>query len=38
MRHGKGEGEREGEGESKGGREKGGCNYFAIDWQGLLSL
>lgn len=30
-----GAGGREG-GES--GRKKGGCNYFAIDWQGLLSL
>lgn len=35
--------EMEREGMKEGGREKGGkkedgCNYFATDWQGLLSL
>lgn len=36
----KGEEEKEGERErgKEEGRGKGGCNYFAIDWQGLLSL
>lgn len=26
------------EGERKRGREEGDCNYFAVDWRGLLSL
>lgn len=35
---GKSEREKVSHGKKERGGEKGGCNYFAIDWQGLLSL